>query len=461
VSGDLAAMLTAFPPQTLLPGAGDSEYADFVLGSSRGRDILRDVERGGDYIVWNGRLWEPTAGERKLESAFMTCVSAHETVARFLPDEDRGDELKRVRHRSSTRGMNAALPRVKTRMEISRSQLPRHPKLLNVENGILDLRSGKLLPHDRTLMITQQADAAWDEAARDTRWEQLLATSIPNPDVRRLVLQLLGLSLLGGRVREKKLPILYSEQPDTGKTLLLTAFGRVLGTYARAVDVKGFMESRWASGAAPNSQLAQLEGVRFAYGSEIGVGPLDEALVKRITGGDPISTRELHGKQFTYKPEFTLWLAGNEFPAINHTSEATWARVLAIPFSRPPKLDATLPDHLATAQARAAILASAVQGLRDYRDNGLQVPLCVSDYREQLREEANPLADFIETHLVRDPAGSAPVRKVRLRYEDTTSKPIGQKAFNRSMRAMGFEQGSAGRENLRVWKGLRLRDPAM
>ena len=40
-----------------------------------------------------------------------------------------------------------------------------HPWLLNVENGTLDLKTGKLLPHNRDQLITKMAGAAWHSDA--------------------------------------------------------------------------------------------------------------------------------------------------------------------------------------------------------------------------------------------------------------------------------------------------------
>jgi putative DNA primase/helicase len=45
-------------------------------------------------------------------------------------------------------------------------------------------------------------------------------------------------------------------------------------------------------------------------------GGLDEALVKLVTGGDPISARFLNREFFTFKPMFKLWMLTNHKPRV-------------------------------------------------------------------------------------------------------------------------------------------------
>jgi hypothetical protein len=58
----------------------------------------------------------------------------------------------------------------------------------------------------------------------------------------------------------------------------------------------------------------------------------DEAVVKSITGGDMITARYLYRESFEFRPQFTLWLAGNSRPAISAHDGGMWRRILLVPF---------------------------------------------------------------------------------------------------------------------------------
>ena len=66
---------------------------------------------------------------------------------------------------------------------------PKH--LLNVLNGVVDLRTKELLPLDPNYLIMNQAGAAYDPDADTTFVENFLAEVIPDPQTRRAVLRYL------------------------------------------------------------------------------------------------------------------------------------------------------------------------------------------------------------------------------------------------------------------------------
>ena len=53
-----------------------------------------------------------------------------------------------------------------------------HPDLLNVRNGVVDLRDGTLRPHDPDLMLTKVTMVKYVQGATHRDWEQAL-TAVP------------------------------------------------------------------------------------------------------------------------------------------------------------------------------------------------------------------------------------------------------------------------------------------
>ena len=60
--------------------------------------------------------------------------------------------------------------------------------------------------------------------------------------------------------------------------------------------------------------------------------PMNEALLKRATGSDPISVRHLYKDQFSFVPKWKIIMATNYRPRLRGTDEGLWRRILLIPW---------------------------------------------------------------------------------------------------------------------------------
>ena len=98
----------------------------------------------------------------------------------------------------------------------------------------------------------------------------------------------------------------------------------LLGDYAKVSPFKTFEESGERANT-PRGDLVSLRGRRLVFASENKEKmPLAEALIKGITGNDPLPARQLHREEITFTPSFKLWLACNHKPVIKGTDEAIW-----------------------------------------------------------------------------------------------------------------------------------------
>jgi P4 family phage/plasmid primase-like protien len=270
---------------------------------------------------------------------------------------------------------------------------------LNCANGILDLRTGALAPHDRAALHTKCVHAAYDPAACCPTWDAFLA-HVLGGDTALIgyVQRLIGLTLVGA-VRERIFIVLWGSGRNGKSTFLETMHG-LLGTeragYSARVNTRALLVQRFEGRATP--EIAKLRGVRFAYANEGKKGAqLNEALIKDMTGGDSITAAHLYGEEFTFKPEFTLWFATNHKPSIRDTTTSIWDRVRLIPFTVTIPEDAqdkTLGDKL---EAEApGILAWAVRGCLAWQQHGLPTPAAVTEATATYRTEQDRLARFLD-----------------------------------------------------------------
>jgi putative DNA primase/helicase len=127
---------------------------------------------------------------------------------------------------------------------------------------------------------------------------------------------------------------------------------------------------------------------------------MDAGLIKKLTGRDAITARDLYERSFTYQPQFKIWLAANDPPILPDTDDAIWRRIIEIPFVYvvpPEKRDPNFKTLLATdARIRSAILNWLIAGCIKWQQVGMVTPETVKKATETLRRKMDPTEKFFE-----------------------------------------------------------------
>jgi hypothetical protein len=82
---------------------------------------------------------------------------------------------------------------------VDHSQLDQRPELLNLLNGTVDLRTGRLLDHDPEHLLTMQAPAIYDPGATAPLREACLERWQPDPEMRHYLQRAIGSGATGSR----------------------------------------------------------------------------------------------------------------------------------------------------------------------------------------------------------------------------------------------------------------------
>ena len=108
---------------------------------------------------------------------------------------------------------------------------------VNTRDGLLDLRSGIVMPHARAHHCTGLVDASWEPDTRSAALDQVLAhLSGGDPAVVEFLGRWLGYCLTGSMAAEAFL--FLSGAPESGKSTLLSAFARMLGSYGEVASAE-------------------------------------------------------------------------------------------------------------------------------------------------------------------------------------------------------------------------------
>jgi putative DNA primase/helicase len=354
------------------------------------------------------------------------------------------------------------LAKAEPRVHVDLKQIDAHPTWLNTPTGTLDLLTGDVWEHRFEDYLTRVTAAAYDPLARCPRWEAFLTDVIPSPEVRSFMQRSVGLTLTDIS-SEQCLWFLYGLGRN-GKTTFLNAIRSVLGDYAAAVPASTLMVK--AHGDDKRNDVARLRGARFVAANEAEDGQqMVEALIKQLTGEDPITVRFLYAEFFEFKPTFKIFLAANHKPAIRGQDVAMWRRIHVVPFTETiplNKVDKSLPAALA-AEA-SGILNWAIAGFKAWQDGGLQPPAEVTQATEEYKDESDPLGEFFDEHTVKDSKRSVLASALYKEYlawaqSDGIRLPMTQQMLGRQLLARGFKAGrqrqSEGKG--RCWYGLGLR----
>ena len=346
------------------------------------------------FLVWDSTRW-------RVDNTGAVVRRAKETV-RSIPNEESRDRQALLKHALASERearINAMVNLVRDHVPVVPDELDTDPWLLNVRNGTVCLRTGRLRVHRPEDLITKLAPVPYDEGATCPRWERFMEEVFAGD--RALidyVKRALGYSLTG-ETFEQCLLILYGSGSN-GKTVLLETILDLMGDYAHAGQARTLLTKRPASG--PTEDIAALFGARFVATSESGHGQkLDEALVKRLTGGDRLRARLLYANSFEFSPTHKIWLSTNHKPVIVGTDHAMWRRIHLIPFTQRfegERADKKLPQTLR--QEGPGILTWLVEGSLEWQRDGLRPPPAVVAATGEYRDEMDLLGRFIEERCV-------------------------------------------------------------
>jgi putative DNA primase/helicase len=214
-------------------------------------------------------------------------------------DVDRANRFVSYRdHAQSSRGVDALLKELRSVAGVHADidDFDRHPYFLAARNGVIDLRTGELQPHDPALLLTRRIDHDYDPHAPAIRWGQFLEEVFPDqPEMPAYIQRLVGYGVTGA-TDEQCFVVLYGTGSN-GKSLFTDTLTEVFEPITTTTPFSTF-EARRGDGV-PND-LAALAGARLVMAPEGNQGRLmDEALLKRTTGRDRIAARFLRREFFT------------------------------------------------------------------------------------------------------------------------------------------------------------------
>jgi P4 family phage/plasmid primase-like protien len=439
------------PPAHLVRQSRAAWYFAAMAG-----DRVRFDHGRGRWLIWAGHRWRPDE-DGSVQRLWLT------TLATRFRQALKADDHERARLTADVQTAGATNAAITAGLEIASSMEPiattsgawdPDPWQLGCENGVVELRTGRLRPGRPEDMISRSTGVLYDPGAPCPRWSRFLAEVFAgDAELVDWYGLLIGTSLVGVVV---EILALHHGLGNNGKSVAVRALRRAIGDYAAVIPVETLVNAKRAAGEATPDLMA-LRGARLAFTSEPDqTAKLRGGVLKRLASIDRMTGRSLYGMTQTWEPTHTVHLATNHLPAVDDATDGFWRRVALVPWTvrfRKPGEDGDAPPedpNLAAALALEApgILAWAVRGAVAFAAGRMlhPFPASVRARTAAYRADEDKLGAFVAERVVYERDASVAVGALFAAYRDwceasgiPTHERMSQKAL-----APGFEERGHG-----------------
>jgi putative DNA primase/helicase len=160
-------------------------------------DRLRYVPAWRRWLIWDGQRWAQDGTGQA--ARWMKAIARRLTCDALAieNDKDRQVALNLARRGESSARVAGALTLASTEegIVVSPDDLDADPLLLNCPNGVVDLRTGELIPHNPALLLTKMTGTAYHPDAAGPAFTGFLERVQPDPAMRAFLARLLGHAL--------------------------------------------------------------------------------------------------------------------------------------------------------------------------------------------------------------------------------------------------------------------------
>ncbi len=428
------------------------------------------------WMVWTGKYWRTNNAEAELDRAIVETLKARRKAA---VDADKETIVKSSKARPNSANIRSCKYNLQSLVNANVNSFDTDPDLLNCKNGVVNLRTGDLIPHDPAQRFTYCVRVNYDPLADSTEWVRWLESAITpegashNQDHIDLVNWLqraVGYSLTGHTLEQC---LFYLQGPTrAGKGILLQTLLRLVGKpLGKNVDFDTFVSRRKADNQ--NFDLAPLRPSRLVTASESERGNmLNAKRIKAITGNDDIYCAHKGKDFFSYTPLFKIWLASNFDVMGDADDDALWGRlrVIHFPNSYLGREDFNLAARLQSEKGLEGVLSWAVAGAKLWyagieKNRGLGRPKLVEQETDRHKGENDTVGQWLEDSArlkPNDPDVFTPIAEVRNSYvnwcQENDRRSLGGRKFNHALERRGCHRDPKWihGSNKKVWYGVGL-----
>lgn len=252
---------------------------------------------------------------------------------------------------------------------IDRESLPKDVFIINVLNGLIEIKNGGIEFRDHTpdYIMFNQLNVEYHDDALCPVWDQFINDIQPKAEDSYKTLKMLAYSLLPDWSQQKWF-ILLGKEGGNGKSVLLRVIRDLLGKdNCSAIPIQD-LQSRF-KGSRLYMKLANIA-------SDVEERKMKHFdVVKSLTGGDPIEIEMKYKDSFDYINVSTLMFSMNEIPKLDEILDgATQRRMIVLEFNqtfRGVDADKNMLTKLTTPEEKSGVFLQLCNMLVEHYNDGV------------------------------------------------------------------------------------------
>ncbi|MGU8826459.1 DNA primase family protein [Clostridium perfringens] len=331
----------------------------------------------------------------------------------------------------------------------------RNPYLVNVRNGLLDIRDMSFKEHTPSYLSTVQLNVEYNPQVDCPQFKKFL-NEVLDCKLIPLVQEIVGYLLTTNTASQKA--FVFWGPARTGKSTLLWVVEYLL------LGKKNVSNIPWQE-IGDKFKTAELLGKLANVFSDLPSKSIDDTgIFKVVTGEDYLMAEKKNKNPFKFKPFARLVFSCNELPRnyVDRT-EGFYRRLIIVPFSRQidkSKIDKALKYKFQ--REKEGILNWALEGLKRLYENNFEFSEneLTDGVKKEYKRENNNVISFVEECCELDSLFSCSRIEIYEAYKEfcveAGLKALSQIKFNKELEG-NFNITRSRSGKLRLWNGVRIK----
>lgn len=196
--------------------------------------------------------------------------------------------------------------------------------MLNLKNGVLNVKTGEIKPHDSMLFFTYCLPHAYDPKASCNKWMKFLDDTFKdNEEMKAIAAQIFGYILIGGHPWMHRAFILYGEGRN-GKSTFLDILRFLIGDNNCASVSLGKLDNPFS--------VVHLDGKIANIIEETPNDKINAEMFKSAIGGGKLMGSKKYENEYLFYCNARFIFACNEMPKFSEHSIGLHERMYFLPF---------------------------------------------------------------------------------------------------------------------------------
>lgn len=256
---------------------------------------------------------------------------------------------------------------IKIRTRVERDSIKVNPYFINLKNGRLDIRTGKLSEHTPKAMEFERLPVVYDRDCTCEAVDKLVGNVFcQDNECINLFWEIMGDCLLHKNVYQKA--FLFVGDGSNGKSSILRMMREFIGYNNSTTISLEELSSKF--------KTAELENKLLNIGDDVESKPIkNSGLLKKLFSGEPMTVEKKFCNPFTLQSYATQVFSCNQIPANSDRTAGMYRRWIIVPFDAKfsptdAGYDPYIMDKVVTDEAKSYILNKALEGFKRLHKRG-------------------------------------------------------------------------------------------